>query len=120
MWAIPENNERGRTGTPVQYPDSAAKGFADQLEYRAQSGRAGGPLHPKVKQRSLDALRWGLIPYWAKDPKIAFKTINAKTETVDPRRLTGKHSENVGVLFRLMAFMNGARLAALRFPFRLG
>jgi putative SOS response-associated peptidase YedK len=39
--------------------------------------------NPKTKQRSLDALRWGLIPYWAKDPKIACKTINARAETVD-------------------------------------
>jgi putative SOS response-associated peptidase YedK len=39
--------------------------------------------NPKAKQRSLDSLRWGLIPYWAKDPKIAFKTINARAETVD-------------------------------------
>jgi hypothetical protein len=35
----------------------------------------------KAKQPSLDVLRWvsipGLIPYWAKDPKIAYKTINA-------------------------------------------
>jgi len=28
-------------------------------------------------------LRWGLIPSWAKDPKIAYKTINARVETVD-------------------------------------
>ena len=74
----------------------------------------------KVKQRSLDALRWGLIPYWAKDPKIAFKTINARTETVDSAPSYWKHSGNVGVLFRLMAFVNGARLAALRFPSRSG
>src|ERR1700751_6213587 len=39
--------------------------------------------NPKIKQRSLDALRWGLIPYWAKDPKVAYKTINARAETVD-------------------------------------
>jgi len=39
--------------------------------------------NPKTKQRSLDALRWGLIPYWAKDPKIAFRTINARAESVD-------------------------------------
>ena len=25
----------------------------------------------------------GLIPYWAKDPKIAYWTINARAETVD-------------------------------------
>ena len=28
------------------------------------------------------AARWGLVPYWAKDSKIAFKTINARAETV--------------------------------------
>ena len=37
----------------------------------------------ETKQRSLDALRWGLIPNWAKDPKVAYKTINARVETVD-------------------------------------
>lgn len=26
-------------------------------------------------------MRWGLIPYWAKDAKIGFSTINAKSET---------------------------------------
>lgn len=27
-------------------------------------------------------LRWGLIPFWAKDTKIGYKTINARAETV--------------------------------------
>jgi putative SOS response-associated peptidase YedK len=27
-------------------------------------------------------MRWGLIPFWAKDPGIAFKMINARAETV--------------------------------------
>src|SRR3984893_16856475 len=40
-------------------------------------------LHPETKQRTLDTLRWGLIPNWAKDPKIAYKTINARVETLD-------------------------------------
>ena len=31
---------------------------------------------------SLDALRWGLIPYWCEDPKGGRKPINAKAETV--------------------------------------
>jgi putative SOS response-associated peptidase YedK len=39
--------------------------------------------NPETKQRSLDRLRWGLVPYWADDEKIAFKTINARAETVD-------------------------------------
>jgi putative SOS response-associated peptidase YedK len=40
-------------------------------------------LHSETKQRTLDTLRWGLIPNWAKDPKIAYKTINARAESVD-------------------------------------
>ena len=40
-------------------------------------------FNSKSKVRTLDVLRWGLIPNWAKDPKIAYKTINARVETVD-------------------------------------
>jgi putative SOS response-associated peptidase YedK len=32
--------------------------------------------------RTLSTLRWGLIPSWAKDTSVAFKTINARSETV--------------------------------------
>jgi putative SOS response-associated peptidase YedK len=32
--------------------------------------------------RELVQLRWGLIPFWAKDQKIGYSTINAKAETV--------------------------------------
>ena len=39
-------------------------------------------FNPKTGQRSLDALRWGLVPYWAKDDKIGYRTINARAETV--------------------------------------
>ena len=39
--------------------------------------------NPETKQRTLDTLRWGLIPNSAKDAKIAYKTINARVETVD-------------------------------------
>lgn len=32
----------------------------------------------KANERSLDLLRWGLVPYWAKDRKVGFANINAK------------------------------------------
>ncbi len=35
-----------------------------------------------TREVSLDPLRWGLIPYWCKDPKGGRKPINAKAETV--------------------------------------
>ena len=37
----------------------------------------------KAEQRSLDMLRWGLIPYWAKDIKVGFSNINAKAEGIE-------------------------------------
>ena len=40
-------------------------------------------FNPETKQRSLERLRGGLVPYWAKDEKIGFRTINARAETVD-------------------------------------
>jgi putative SOS response-associated peptidase YedK len=39
--------------------------------------------NPDTGERSLDALRWGLVPAWAKDPKMGYKTINARVETAN-------------------------------------
>jgi putative SOS response-associated peptidase YedK len=36
----------------------------------------------KTSERSLDSIKWGLIPCWCKDPKGGRKPINAKAETV--------------------------------------
>ena len=33
-------------------------------------------------RQHFEYYRWGLIPFWAKDPAIGYKTINAKAETV--------------------------------------
>jgi putative SOS response-associated peptidase YedK len=38
--------------------------------------------HPESGERHLDALRWGLVPRWAKDTKDAAKLINARADTV--------------------------------------
>ena len=40
----------------------------------------GGP-----EKRSLDVLRWGLIPHWATDIKVGFTNINAKAEKIENR-----------------------------------
>ncbi len=37
--------------------------------------------HPETGERSLDPLRWGLIPYWSKE-KPKPPPINAKAETI--------------------------------------
>jgi putative SOS response-associated peptidase YedK len=39
-------------------------------------------LEPGSTIRELQMLRWGLIPFWAKDQSIGYKMINARAETV--------------------------------------
>ena len=38
--------------------------------------------HPETAERHLDALKWGLLPAWTKDPDHARRPINARAETV--------------------------------------
>src|SRR2546426_9825608 len=37
--------------------------------------------HRSQPKRIFGLMRWGLIPYWAKEPSIGLKTINAMSET---------------------------------------
>ncbi len=39
-------------------------------------------FNAKTGERSLDALRWGLVPYWAKDLSMGARLINARAETL--------------------------------------
>jgi putative SOS response-associated peptidase YedK len=46
---------------------------------------APGATMPVVVRNSpnrVELMKWGLIPFWAKDPKNSYKTINARAETV--------------------------------------
>ena len=36
----------------------------------------------QVQERELVQLRWGLVPFWAKDPKTGYNAFNARAETV--------------------------------------
>jgi putative SOS response-associated peptidase YedK len=37
----------------------------------------------KAGERSLDVMRWGLVPFWEKDVKVGFSNINAKAEGIE-------------------------------------
>jgi putative SOS response-associated peptidase YedK len=42
-------------------------------------------LHPVIvgcHPSAVSLMKWGLIPYWAKDPKIGYTTINARAEGI--------------------------------------
>ncbi len=54
--------------------------------FRPRYNVAPTQTHPivtvKEGQRVLNIMRWGLVPFWAKDAKIGYNMINAKAETV--------------------------------------
>jgi putative SOS response-associated peptidase YedK len=39
----------------------------------------------KDHQRSLEVMRWGLVPFWAKDIKVGFANINAKADGIETK-----------------------------------
>jgi putative SOS response-associated peptidase YedK len=48
----------------------------------AATGAAGDVAADGPAERELRVVRWGLVPFWAKDPKIGSRMINARAETV--------------------------------------
>jgi putative SOS response-associated peptidase YedK len=62
---------------PADYNVAPTKPVYAVLE-RPADGEAG----QSAPERQLRSLRWGLVPFWAKDPGIGSKLINARMETV--------------------------------------
>lgn len=49
---------------------------------RGEQAADGAPAAPADPVRQLRVVTWGLVPSWAKDPKIGSKMINARMESV--------------------------------------
>jgi len=78
-------------GTGEQQDGDGAQADAAQADgARADGAQADGvraaPAGPAGRDageaRELRVVRWGLVPFWAKDPKIGSRMINARAETV--------------------------------------
>ena len=57
----------------------------NDIEVEDRYNIAPGSMVPVVTRHSpnhAELMRWGLIPYWAKDPRIGYSLINARAETV--------------------------------------
>lgn len=50
--------------------------------YNVAPGQPAAVIRDTGAGRRLELLRWGLIPSWAHDPKIGFRTINARRESL--------------------------------------
>jgi putative SOS response-associated peptidase YedK len=62
---------------------SAQPQYRAELELRANRPLSIVRCDAKAGERSLDVMRWGLVPFWAKDIKVGFSNINAKAEGIE-------------------------------------
>ncbi|MCW2756075.1 MAG: putative response-associated peptidase [Marmoricola sp.] len=65
---------------PADYNVAPTKEIYAVLERPPKRESDGEPAQPAVRQ--LRVLSWGLVPSWAKDPKVGSRMINARVETV--------------------------------------
>ncbi|MGH7062095.1 MAG: SOS response-associated peptidase, partial [Stellaceae bacterium] len=76
------------------------------VRYDAQAG-----------ERSLDLMRWGLVPYWSKDIKIGYSTINAKAEGIDTRPAFREPFQRRRCLVPLDSFYEWQKIGNERQPY---
>jgi putative SOS response-associated peptidase YedK len=73
--------------TPASNDLRARFALGESLEIRQRFNVAPGDdvvtvTTSKEGEPRGEILRWGLVPFWAKEPKIGYKMINARAETV--------------------------------------
>ncbi len=68
--------EAFRTGIPTSFE------ILPSYNVAPQSIQPVVCVNPRTLERELLPMKWGLVPYWAKDPKVAYSTIQAKSETL--------------------------------------
>jgi putative SOS response-associated peptidase YedK len=73
----------------------------------------------KAGERSLDMMRWGLAPYWAKDMKVGFANINAKAEGIGTRAAFRKAFERRRCLVPVDNFYGWQKTGTGKQPYAL-
>lgn len=59
--------------------------LSNRVEVEPKYNVAPGQVMPVIKRESPKKavmMKWGLVPFWAKDPRIGYKMINARIESI--------------------------------------
>jgi putative SOS response-associated peptidase YedK len=75
---VPSGGSR-RSAVPYGQPATELRA---NMEYGASQDAMVVRHHPETSERHLDLLKWGLQPYFTKDPVHASRPVNARAETV--------------------------------------
>lgn len=71
------------------------------------------------RRRQASMMRWGLIPFWAKDTKFASRMINARAETILENGVFGKLFPNQRCLIPADSFFEWKREGKNKTPVRI-
>ena len=83
---------------------------------------APSQLVPVLLDRSPNELtmaKWGLIPHWSKDPKIGYKMINARAETITEKPTFKKLFYSQRCLFLAAGFFEWQPAGTTKIPHRI-
>jgi putative SOS response-associated peptidase YedK len=72
----------------------------------------------RASERSLDVMRWGLVPFWAKDIKVGFANINTKAEGIEASRRFARRSNGGAASCPSIISTSGKRLRPENSPMR--
>jgi putative SOS response-associated peptidase YedK len=67
----------------------------------------------------IDAFKWGLIPFWAKDTKVGFKMINARADTVAEKPSFRNAFKQRRCLIPADGFYEWKKIGADKQPYRI-
>ncbi len=77
------------------------------------------PVITSSDKEHINIYRWGLIPFWAKDKKIASKMINARIETILEKSAYKKAVEKRRCIIPMDGFYEWKRSGKNKIPFRI-
>jgi putative SOS response-associated peptidase YedK len=67
--------------------ESTGQAFEELPRYNASPLQRMPVFAVRNATLAAEQMRWGLVPHWSKDGKVAFSTFNAKAETLDQSKL---------------------------------
>lgn len=73
-------------------------------------------LNHDFGSREFALLRWGLVPFWAKDAKLGFSTFNARSEEASKKPAFSKALKARRCLVPADAFYEWKRIELMRRP----
>ncbi len=74
----------------------------------------------KNQENKIEFMKWGLVPFWAKDPKIGYKMINARAETLTQKPSFKHLLKSKRCLVPSSGFYEWKRIDERKVPYYIG